>query len=504
MGVRAQAEERGGHPADTAEGADPRRWKALSVTLVAGFMSLLDVTIVAVALPSMQRELHTSAPAIQWVVSGYALTFALVLVAAGRLGDALGRRRIFLLALTAFVLCSAAAGAAPDVTLLVVARLAQGAAAGCLAPQNSALIQQLFRGAERGRAFGLFGATVGISSAVGPVVGGLVLTLAGGEEGWRWLFYLNVPVGALALVLGLRLLPHVKPGRRERLDLPGIALLGAGVLAVMLPLVMAESGGVRRLWWLFLVGVALLVAFARWEWRVGARDGQPLLDPRLVTSTRGYAAGAAIATLYFVGFSGVWLVFALFFQNGEGYSPLRSGLAVTPFALGSALGAVVSGRLVERLGRLLTVCGLVGVLVGLGTAVAVLRLMSGGAAVWWAAPALLVGGLGSGCVISPNITMTLRDVPVRMAGAAGGALQTGQRLGGAVGTAALPGLFYMVLGHAGHHYRTAVAVAIGSGLLPILGALVLAVLDWLRDRRAEKHDPCAPEVSHSHAHPGQG
>ncbi|WUT66698.1 MFS transporter [Streptomyces sp. NBC_00670] len=502
--MRAQAEERGGHPADTAEGADPRRWKALSVTLVAGFMSLLDVTIVAVALPSMQRELHTSAPAIQWVVSGYALTFALVLVAAGRLGDALGRRRIFLLALTAFVLCSAAAGAAPDVTLLVVARLAQGAAAGCLAPQNSALIQQLFRGAERGRAFGLFGATVGISSAVGPVVGGLVLTLAGGEEGWRWLFYLNVPVGALALVLGLRLLPHVKPGRRERLDLPGIALLGAGVLAVMLPLVMAESGGVRRLWWLFLVGVALLVAFARWEWRVGARDGQPLLDPRLVTSTRGYAAGAAIATLYFVGFSGVWLVFALFFQNGEGYSPLRSGLAVTPFALGSALGAVVSGRLVERLGRLLTVCGLVGVLVGLGTAVAVLRLMSGGAAVWWAAPALLVGGLGSGCVISPNITMTLRDVPVRMAGAAGGALQTGQRLGGAVGTAALPGLFYMVLGHAGHHYRTAVAVAIGSGLLPILGALVLAVLDWLRDRRAEKHDPCAPEVSHSHAHPGQG
>lgn len=504
MGVRAQAEERGGHPADTAEGADPRRWKALSVTLVAGFMSLLDVTIVAVALPSMQRELHTSAPAIQWVVSGYALTFALVLVAAGRLGDALGRRRIFLLALTAFVLCSAAAGAAPDVTLLVVARLAQGAAAGCLAPQNSALIQQLFRGAERGRAFGLFGATVGVSSAVGPVVGGLVLTLAGGEEGWRWLFYLNVPVGALALVLGLRLLPHVKPGRRERLDLPGIALLGAGVLAVMLPLVMAESGGVRRLWWLFLVGVALLVAFARWEWRVGARDGQPLLDPRLVTSTRGYAAGAAIATLYFVGFSGVWLVFALFFQNGEGYSPLRSGLAVTPFALGSALGAVVSGRLVERLGRLLTVCGLVGVLVGLGTAVAVLRLVSGGAAVWWAAPALLVGGLGSGCVISPNITMTLRDVPVRMAGAAGGALQTGQRLGGAVGTAALPGLFYMVLGHAGHHYRTAVAVAIGSGLLPMLGALVLAVLDWLRDRRAEKHDPCAPEVSHSHAHPGQG
>lgn len=145
MGVRTQAGERGGSPADAAEGADPRRWKALWVTLVAGFMSLLDVTIVAVALPSMQQDLHASAPAIQWVVSGYALAFALVLVTAGRVGDAIGRRRIFLLALTAFVLCSAAAGAAPTITLLVVARLAQGAAAGCLAPQNSALIQQMFR-----------------------------------------------------------------------------------------------------------------------------------------------------------------------------------------------------------------------------------------------------------------------------------------------------------------------------------------------------------------------
>jgi EmrB/QacA subfamily drug resistance transporter len=485
-----------------AGGADPRRWKALWVTLVAGFMSLLDVTIVAVALPSMQRGLHTSAPAIQWVVSGYALTFALVLVTAGRLGDAVGRRRIFLLALTAFVVCSAAAGAAPNVTLLVVARLAQGAAAGCLAPQNSALIQQLFRGAERGRAFGLFGATVGISSAVGPVAGGLILTLAGGAQGWRWLFFVNVPVGALALFLGLRLLPRGKPGRRERLDLPGVALLGSGVLALMLPLVMAESGGVRRLWWLFLAGTALLVGFARWERRVGARDGQPLLDPRLVTGTRGYAAGAAIATLYFVGFSGVWLVFALFFQNGEDYSPLRSGLAVTPFALGSALAAVVAGRLVERLGRLLTVCGLTAVALGLGTAVAVLRLVPGGTAAWLAAPALFVGGLGSGCVISPNITMTLRDVPVRMAGAAGGALQTGQRLGGAVGTAALPGLFYMVLGSDGSDYRSAVAIAVGSGIVPVLCALGAAVYDWRRDR-GERGQPCPPEVSHGHTHAGQ-
>ncbi|MFJ7966492.1 MFS transporter [Streptomyces sp. NPDC096324] len=495
----AQEDGRGDPARGPAEGADPRRWRALWVTLTAGFMSLLDVTIVAVALPSMQRALHASAPSIQWVVSGYALTFALVLVTAGRLGDAIGRRRIFLLALAAFVLCSAAAGAAPTITLLVVARLAQGVAAGCLAPQNSALIQQMFRGAERGRAFGLFGATVGISSAVGPVIGGLILMLAGGPQGWRWIFYVNVPVGAVAFLLGLRLLPEVAPRRRERLDLRGVLLLGSGVLALMLPLILAESGGVRRLWWLFLVGLGLLVVFAWWERRLTAADGQPLLDPRLVTSTRGYAAGAAIAALYFVGFSGVWLVFALYFQNGQGFSPLRSGLAVTPFAIGSAAAAVVAGRLVERLGRLLTVCGLTAVALGLGGAVLILRLAPGDQTVWYAAPALFVGGLGSGCVISPNVTMTLRDVPVRMAGAAGGALQTAQRLGGAVGTAALPGLFYMVLGTGRHDFRSALVIAVGSGIVAILCALALAVHDWLRDH--EPRSPGRPSgTPHEHTH----
>ncbi|MFH8240756.1 MFS transporter [Streptomyces sp. NPDC018321] len=481
---------------------DPNRWRALWVTLVAGFMTLLDVTIVAVALPSMQRDLHASAASVQWVVSGYALAFALTLVTAGRVGDTFGRRRVFLVALAAFVVFSAAAGAAPGIELLVVARLAQGVAAGSIAPQNSALIQQLFRGAERGRAFGLFGATVGVSSAVGPVVGGLILALAG-SGGWRWIFYVNVPVGALALVLGLRLLPRVAPGGRGRLDPVGVVLLGAGILALMLPLVLAEGGGVARVWWLFPAGLLLLAAFARWERRIARRGGEPLLDPGLLTETRGYATGAGLAALYFVGFSGVWLVFALFFQNGLGYSPLMSGLAVTPFAVGSATAAAVAGRLVERLGRLLTVWGLVAVMAGLGTTAVVLWLAPSDRAVWFAAPALLVGGLGSGCVISPNITMTLRDVPVRMAGAAGGALQTGQRLGGAVGTAALPGLFYLTLNATDDDYHQAVALSVGSAVAAMLCALTVAVLDWRRDR-AGRAGRCPPERSHSHTHAGQG
>ncbi|MET8771037.1 MFS transporter [Streptomyces sp. NPDC004658] len=482
---------------------DPRRWRALWVTLVAGFMSLLDVTIVAVALPTVQRDLGASPAQVQWVVSGYALTFALALVTAGRLGDALDRRRIFLVALGGFVVFSAVCGAAPDITLLVVARLAQGLAAGFMAPQNSALIQQMFRGAERGRAFGFFGATVGISSAAGPVTGGLILALASGAQGWRWIFYVNVPIGILAVLLGRRLLPRTRRSGRGRVDVPGVLLLGLGVLALMYPLVQADSGGLDRVWWLFPAGAALLVVFAQWQRRLVARHGQPLLDPRLFSTVRGYAVGAGIGTLYFIGFSGVWLVFALFYQHGLGFSPLRSGLAVTPFALGSASAAVVSGRLVDRFGRLLTVCGLTGVVVGLGGTALLLRFVPLHIAPWVAAPVLFLGGIGGGFVVSPNITMTLRDVPVRMAGAAGGALQTGQRLGATLGTAALPGLFYLVLGR-GHDYRGAVVTALCAALAGMVASLALATYDWQRDRRTRRPDrACPDEVAHDPVHARQ-
>ncbi|BFO18597.1 hypothetical protein SHKM778_49850 [Streptomyces sp. KM77-8] len=248
---------------------------------------------------------------------------------------------------------------------------------------------------------------------------------------------------------------------------------------------------------------ALLAVFVRRQYRLVARGAGPLLDPRLFTTVRGYAVGAGVGTLYFVGFSGVWLVFALFYQHGLGFSPLRSGLAVTPFALGSAGAAVVSGRLVDRFGRLLTVCGLAGVLAGLGGTALLLRLAPVDIAPWLAAPALFVGGVGGGFVVSPNITMTLRDVPVRMAGAAGGALQTGQRLGAAVGTAALPGLFYLVLG-GGDDYQRAVVVALGAALTMMLTSLALAAYDWRRDRRVRgPHRKCPEEVANSPVHARQ-
>ncbi|MGH3802141.1 MAG: MFS transporter, partial [Pseudonocardiaceae bacterium] len=299
---------------------------------MAGFMSLLDVSIVNVALPSIAQSLDASVAQVQWVVSGYALAFGLVLVAGGRLGDALGRRRMFLVALTGFVLTSALCGAAPSAELLVAARLLQGVAAGMLTPQNSGLIQTLFRGPERGRAFGIFGATVGLSTAVGPVLGGLILTAAGGPEGWRWIFYVNVPIGLVALVAAARLVPpRQRTGQpvAHQIDVVGAVLLGTGVLCLLLPLVQVDSGGLGRLWWLFGLAPVLVALFLCWEQRMVRRDRAPLLDTRLLSATAGYPTGAALGLMYFIGISGIWLVFALYFQHGLGYTPLQSGLTVT-------------------------------------------------------------------------------------------------------------------------------------------------------------------------------
>ncbi|HEY0453487.1 MFS transporter [Actinophytocola sp.] len=464
-------------------GEDPRRWRALVVTLAGGFMILLDVSIVTVAVPSIQHGLGSSASGVQWVVSGYPLTFGLALVAGGRLGDAFGRRRMYLIALSGFVLTSVLAGLAPTLLLLVIARLLQGLVAGLVTPQNGGLIQDLFRGAERGRAFGALGATIGVSTAAGPVVGGLILDAAGEPDGWRWVFLVNLPFGVLTLVLAYLFVPKTPPHRaKPDIDVLGIVLLGLTVLCLMFPVVQSDTGGLRRFWWLFVVAVPLGWAFLRWERHRVARGRAPLVDVRLFTETPGYAWGAAIGAVYFCGFSGMWLVFAVFFQTGLGFSPLESGLAVTPFALGSAAAAWIAGRLVERWGRRLTVAGLVLVVVGL-VAVAVITLVVDKDHLIAAITLpLLVAGIGGGAVISPNTTLTLACVPTNMSGVASGVLQTGQRVGTAIGTAALAAIFYAAVGATGGRYTVGLAAALFGAVVLVLTALVLAIVDFRVNR----------------------
>ena len=452
----------------------PHRWRILGVSLVVGFMALLDVSIVNVAIPSMRTGLDTTAATVQWVVSGYALAFGLTLVAGGRLGDAYGRRRMMLIGLTCFILSSAAVGLAPSVTLVIVARLLQGASAGLLTPQNSGLIQQLFRGPERGRAFGVFGFTVSVSSATGPVLGGLIIALAGEEDGWRWLFLVNIPIGLVALVAVARLVPRRDPTTidrsQTRIDVPGALLLGATVLCLLYPVVSIESGA--RLPLVLLVGVPLFAwAFIHWERRTAARGHPPLLDIGLLRRLPGYLNGLVVGALYFTGFTGLLLVVSIYLQEGLGHTPLEAGLMLMPFAVGSAISAPIAGRFVSSVGRVLTVGALVATLTGL---VLVALLAPGHDPLWpWLAPTLLLAGLGGGAVVSPNITLTLAEVPPRMGGAAGAALQTGQRIGASIGAALLVTVYQLTMGPASAD--TAIRVALLTGALVLVAALAMAI-----------------------------
>lgn len=460
---------------------DERRWKALGVCLAAGFISLLDTSIVNVALPSLERGLGASEATQAWVVSGYALTFGLALVPAGRLGDMRGRRQAFLFGLALFTVASAACGFAPSTGWLVVFRLIQGTAAGIVAPQTSGLIQQMFQSSERAKAFGVLGTVIGVSTAAGPLAGGLLIDAAGTDDGWRWVFFVNLPIGAAAFAAGLRLLPRLPvTGKHEEFDLFGVFLLGAGVLALMLPLVQEQQWTGREKWALMPLAVVLLGAFWAWERRQGRLGRAPLVDLALF-SLRSFTLGALISLSYFAGFTTVFFLYALYLQNGVGYSALASGLTVLPFAAASAVGAAIGGRLVVRFGRKLVVLGLAGVAVGVLGVVAAVELVPGRNVGWASALPLLVGGIGSGLTVSPNTTLTLTRVPVHRAGAAGGVLQTGQRVGSAAGIAVVGAVYFA---HLANHGRADTALQLG--LLAVAGiivvALVLAIAD-LRERQ---------------------
>lgn len=470
---------------------ETHRWRALAVCLVAGFMTLLDVSIVNVALPSLRAGLHAAPTDLQWVTSGYALSFGLVLVPAGRLGDARTRRDVFCLGVAIFTVASAVAGAAQDPAWLIAARLVQGAGGGLVTPQVAGFIQTLFSGPDRGRAFGMFGATIGLATAIGPLLGGLLIALFGAAEGWRFVFYINIPVGVVALVLARRLLP-VRPGdRRQRLDPVGVGLLALALFLVLFPVVHGQENRLgARPWWLEGIAAGVLVAFVLWERRVRRRGGDPMIDLSLFR-LRSFSLGTALALSYFAGFTAIFLVLSLYFQNGLGYDALLAGLALTPFALGSGGSALVGGRIVSRYGRSVVVAGMALFLVGLGIVDVIVAHVHGEDAGWTMAPALLVAGIGSGLVVSPNQTLTLAEVSGAGGGSGGGVLQTAQRVGAAYGIAAVSALFFREVARTRGDYAVALSVALRLDLALVLVALAIGVADLVTGRRAsppKRHD----------------
>ncbi|MEV5709114.1 MFS transporter [Actinoallomurus sp. NPDC052274] len=489
-----------GRPDDT-ERPVRHRWQALSICLVAAFMTLLDVSIVNVALPSIRTGLHASPDGLQWILSGYALTFGLVLVPSGRLGDARSRRAVFMAGLVVFTLASAAAGIAQNIAWLVAARLVQGVAGGMLNPQIAGLIQVMFRGSDRGRAFGALGATIGIATAAGPILGGAIIALAGAQEGWRWVFYVNVPVGLIALPLAWRLLPAPsRASRPQSLDPIGVLILGVGVVALLLPFVQEEQWHGSAKWLLVPAAAVLLAAFLWWE----RRHREPMIDLSLFHH-RSYALGSTIALLYFAGFTAVFFIFTLYLQNGLRYSALEAGLAITPFAVGSGAAAAVGGRIVSRFGRPLVAVGLVLVGVGLAGVLLAVHFDSGRQVALATAAPFLLAGVGSGLVIAPNQTITLSEVPPEGGGSAAGVLQTGQRIGTAVGIAAVGAVFFAAV----RGTRGGWAVAFQHGLFVILAFVVAALLAAFADlfmgrrsvRHPGRHARHHANRGHAHGHP---
>lgn len=468
----------------TQDATDPRRWRALWICLVAGFMTLLDVSIVNVALPSMERGIGATPGDVSWVVSGYALTFGLALVPAGRLGDDHGRKRMFLLGLALFVITSAVCGAAQSALWLVIARLCQGVAGGLLNPQVIGMIQQLFSGRERGRAFGFFGATVGLSTAVGPLLGGLLIQGFGPTDGWRYVFYVNLPIGIVALIAATRLLPTDHgSGQRQLPDLVGTALLGLGVASIMLPLIEAEERTAQPRWWLIGAGAALLLVFGLWERWLATHGRHPLVKLGLL-AVRSYGMGALVGLVYFAGFTGLFLIATLFFQQGLGYSALEAGASTVSFAIGSAISPPIGGRVVLRYGRPMVVLGMIAVIAGLAATAFLVYRWNGPMTGLVLAGPLFVAGFGSGLVIAPNQTLSLEEIPPAEGGTAAGVFQTAQRVGAAIGTALGGSLFFGELSRSHGDFHTAAAVGLFGEVGLVTLALVVGVVDVLLSRGA--------------------
>jgi EmrB/QacA subfamily drug resistance transporter len=461
---------------------DPNRWRALGVCLVAGFMTLLDVSIVNVALPSIESGIDAGQNSLQWIVSGYALALGLLLVPAGRFGDARGRRSVFVTGVALFGLSSALCGIAPTPVTLVVARILQGFAGGLITPQISAFIQTLFSGAERGKAFGLFGTTVGVSTAVGPLLGGALIALFGPDHGWRAVFFVNVPVAVAVVLLARRYLPQPEQGERASLDPLGVVLLAGAVLCVLLPFIEQRSWDSPLRPLLFPVAAVLLVVFVLHERRFGRRK-EPLVNLELL-QIRSYVLGAGVGLVYFAGFTATFFTYTQYLQSGLDYPAWKAGLAVTPFAIGGAVMALVGAEAAVRRGRTVVAFGLATVLLGFGLVWVAVGIEPGPDVGWWTALPLLIAGLGGGMVISPNQTVTLSQVPTRRAGSAGGVLQTGQRIGSAAGIAITGSVFFGTLAGSRGDYAAAFRDAVLVIACFVAAALALALADILTTRGA--------------------
>lgn len=448
-------------------------------------MALVAVSIINVALTPIGHSLGASSQGLQWVLSGYALAFAVLLVPAGRAGDATGRRRMFVAGIAVFTAGSLLAGFAPDVNVLNWARILQGLGSGLLNPQAIGLIQAHFRGQARARAFAMFGTTVAVATAIGPVLGGLLIQLLGEDTGWRWMFFLNVPLGILAIVLAFLWVPddrkRAEKGTRVDLDPVGTLLLAAAILLVMLPFLLRSE---TVLMWLCLpAGLLLILGWVAWENRYRRKGRPPMVDPDIFRNAP-FRNGIIIVTVYFLGSTSIWVVVPLYLQMHLGHTPFEASVIGLPSSVAAMITSQIGGRYVLRLGRRLVIAGFI-------TAIAALALVallagpveSGAASYWILAFPLMFIGASQGLTISPNQTLTLAAVDPRFGGVAGGIMSLGQRIGAAVGTALIPGILFS-LTESGTPWLEAFVISLTVIMAFASVALAVCFVDRSREKAA--------------------
>jgi MFS family permease len=462
--------------------ASRRAWQALIVLLAGMCIALLDTTIVNVALPSIRTSIDASEATLSWIISGYALAFGLALIPAGRVGDRIGHKWVFFTGIALFTLASLACGLAQNDFQLIVSRVVQGLAGGIFVPAVTAYIQLLFPLRMRGKAFAIMGAVIGVSTALGPIIGGLIIQAFGSEEGWRLVFGVNLPIGIATLIAAAVLLP----GRRETeevaaeaapagpgvpagpgapagaralagaaaaarptkagIDWIGLVLVSGGLIALLVPLIQGEDEG----WplWTFLVlaaGILLLVAFGAWEVAYTKRGRLPLVPPKLFRHP-AFTGGVVLALVYFAAFTSIFFTISLLWQSGLGHTALESGAVSIPFAIGSIIGSSQSNRLSQRLGRTVLVIGTAAVAVGLAWVWLVLLFTNPADLTNWLLIApLFIAGLGNGLFIAPNAQFIVATVDRQDAGAASGVISAMQRIGSAVGIAVIGSVFFGTL-----------------------------------------------------------
>ncbi|MFG1991961.1 MFS transporter [Actinoplanes sp. NPDC048988] len=414
---------------------------ALLVVLFASFMDLLDVTIVTVAAPGIAADLGAGESQLQWTVAAYTLALGSGLITGGRVGDAYGRRRVFLVALACFAVASAACALAPGAGALIALRAVQGLAGGFMVPQVFGIIRSSFAPAAMAKAFGAYGAVQGLAAVAGPLLGGALVDADLWGLGWRTVFWINIPVAVVALVVGIRVLPESTAPERARLDVAGALLSAGAVVLVLLPLVQGRDWGWPWWGWAMLVaGLGLLAGFVAYERRVANRGGQPILDPALLT-VRPFTAGLAASVLFFGALASFFLVLSIYLQSETGRSAWQTGLVLLPYAIGSMLTSGAGVALAAKAGRALLVTGSLTLAASQGLLWLLVR--DGGTPGYWPlAGALFLGGLGLGLAAPILVNVVLAGVPGRQAGAAGGVLSTVTQIGGAAGVAVLGTVFF--------------------------------------------------------------